>query len=65
MDCGELDEGEEILRQLFVSGSDPPAMLDAIEEPLNVIALSLEMRPEANRTNANASPFSGARSTPD
>jgi len=50
-DCRELDEGQEVLGQLLVARRDPPAVLDAVEESLDAVALAIEEGTEADRVS--------------
>ena len=45
-DGGELDHGEIVCGELLVSGGDAPAVLQAVEEALDPVALAVERRAE-------------------
>jgi hypothetical protein len=44
-----LDEREVVGRELVVAGCHAPTVLDLVEEPLDQIARSVEVRAEAER----------------
>jgi hypothetical protein len=48
-DAGELDEGEVVGGELVVSGRDPTTLLDLVEEPLDQVAVAVEIGAEADR----------------
>jgi hypothetical protein len=43
-----LDEGKVIRCQLVVAGRDPTTLFDPVEEPLDLVACSVEIRAEAD-----------------
>ena len=45
--CSQLEHGEKVGRVLFVARGEPSEMFDAIEEPLDAVARSVEHRAEA------------------
>ncbi len=49
----ELDEGKVVGCELVVAGSDTPTLLDLIEEPLDQVASSVEVRAEADRRSCH------------
>lgn len=46
--CSQLGHGEKVGRVLFVARGEPSEVLDAIEEPLDAVARSVEHRAEAS-----------------
>ena len=51
---GKLYEGEVVPRKLVISGCDAAAVLDAFEERLDVVVVTIAARTEANRVPAVA-----------
>ena len=47
MGCSQLEHGEEVGRMLFVARGEPSEVFDAIEEPFDAVARSVEHRAEA------------------
>jgi hypothetical protein len=47
MGCSQLEHGEEVGRVLFVARGEPSEVFDAIEEPFDAVARSVEHRAEA------------------
>jgi len=48
-DGSELDEGREVGCMFLISRSDAPTVLHPVEEPFNVISMTVEIRTEADR----------------
>ena len=53
-DAGQLDEGEIVGGELVVASGDAATLLDLVEEPLDQIAVPVEVRTEADRVLAIA-----------
>src|SRR5260370_39538027 len=50
----EFDEGEVVRCKLVIAGGDAPTLLDLVEEPLDQITRSIQIRAEADRLFAIA-----------
>jgi hypothetical protein len=59
VDRSQLDEGKVVCRKLFITGRDPSALLDLVDELLNKVAPVSELESRLSRRLQGQTAMSG------